>query len=163
MSTLFNLDEIFDIAIRIEENGHQFYTAALAYIENPTLTKEIAQLAAWEDGHIALMKKIKQDMSTTNNLDMGFYNPEGDAGLYIKAIADSHIFIEHSDTSKLLEKCTTPKEVLWLALQFEKDSVTYYSALKAGIKNKESAKALEEILNEELSHVAQIQKLIETL
>lgn len=162
MSTLFNAQEIFDIAIRIEENGHAFYNEALAKIDNPALKSELAQLAAWEDGHIAIMKKLKTQM-TDDSANTDFYNPEEDAALYIRSIADSHIFIANQDTATLTDKCQTPRDILDLALQFEKDSVTYYASLKEGLLNQESKEAINTILHEELAHVAHIQKIIDSL
>lgn len=163
MSNDFNAQEIFDIAIRIEENGHTFYNEAINRIDSPALVSELAQLAAWEDGHIAIMKKMKKELGAHEPAPLGFYNPEEDAALYIKSIADSHIFIENGDTVQLLDTCQTPADILKLALQFEKDSVTYYASLKEGIQNKESKAAVNKILHEELAHVAHIQKIIDSL
>ena len=51
------------------------------------------------------------------------FDPEDEMLLYLKAAADSHVFVANSDIAAMVEtQCKSPAQALALALAFEKDS-----------------------------------------
>ncbi len=161
MNNYVNAEEILQIAITIEENGHAFYITALDSISDPNIRRHIQALATWEDGHIARMQDLLQVIKSKDDDFPLFYSSEEDTSLYIRSIGDQHIFLQDGSVNGLLEKCNNVTELLEVALKFEQDSVALYSNLSGKISDEDTKAVIITIANEEKQHVEQIQKLIE--
>ncbi|OGS35681.1 MAG: hypothetical protein A2293_01700 [Elusimicrobia bacterium RIFOXYB2_FULL_49_7] len=153
MTDLFNMEEICSIGIEIERNGEQFYRKAAEQSQDATLKKLFLELSEWENQHITLFENIRTQ--TSKDKPYGHpIDPDGEEGRYLKAIADSHIFIGKPDIPALVKACPTPDAILDKAIQFEKDSVTLYSALKAHVTDALGSLDVERLIQEEVLHVA---------
>lgn len=160
MNNYVNAEEVIRIAITIEENGHAFYQGALKQIHSPAIKKQLHALAAWEDGHVAKMREMLDSVTGPADEFPLFFSPEEDTSLYIRAIADQHIFIQNDSVESLIKECKNPLDLLNVALRFENDSVKFYTSLAEKVVDPESRKAIEEIAEEEITHVNQIKKII---
>ena len=58
------------------------------------------------------------------------FDPEGEQSLYLRTMAESHVFVKNKDISGLASRCKTPAEALDLAIAFEKDSIVFYLGIK---------------------------------
>ena len=96
MEGTFNASEIYDIGIRIEENGKAFYLNAFEKTEDGDVKKLFSDLAKWEDTHIGIFQKLKSQLEGSETAEI--VDPDNEAGLYLKAIADSHIFLNVDGT-----------------------------------------------------------------
>ncbi len=162
MSQVFNAEEIFAMGVRIEENGRTFYLATARNSSNSVIKDLFTSLADWETRHVELFEKMKKDLpSDLKNVEL--YDPENSVHLYLKAAADSHIFIKNSDIEKLALSCSTPAQALELALQFEKDSVVFYSSMKEIVRDDLGREHLDKLIREELNHLGQLTRELERL
>jgi rubrerythrin len=59
----FNAEEMFDVAIRIEQNGARFYRKAAEHQSSPESQAELEKLATMEDRHESTFEKMKQQIS----------------------------------------------------------------------------------------------------
>lgn len=83
----YTAQEIAEIAVRIEENGHDFYIAAAEMTENENVKKMFLGLAQKEESHIAAFKHLLSKVE--------FEHTEFDlesSGDYLQHQADTHIF-----------------------------------------------------------------------
>lgn len=147
--------EIAKIAVRIEENGNEFYTAAAQMIDESTDIKGLFfDLAEKEILHISIFQKLADKFD-----DETFDFETEDASDYISHLAESHVFGK-PDSGKLLAKSLkTPREGLELAYKFENDSVAFYTELLKYTRS-ESKRLVQQIIDEEKDHAADIKKFL---
>jgi len=62
---LFTINEILDIAIRLEKNGEAVYRNAIDKISNPTLISLLEWMAAEESNHAKWFNDLKQKVETS--------------------------------------------------------------------------------------------------
>ena len=89
MPIVFNANEVYEIGIEIEKNGKAFYEAATEKADDPDNKEFLKSLAEWEDSHIALFKKLRDDLAGKEK-EENVFDPDNEAHLYLKAAADSH-------------------------------------------------------------------------
>lgn len=162
MAAMFNANEVYQMGVEIEKNGRAFYEAAAERAEDPAIEKLFKELSAWEDGHVMLFENLKNDLPP----DAGGFDvadPDGEMGRYLKANADSHVFVVNKDMSALVQSCGSPQETLELAIRFEKDSVALYSSMKNVVPADLGREKIERLIQEELSHVSYLQAQIDSL
>ena len=147
--------EIIDIAVRIEENGHDFYTKAAEMItENNDNKSLFLDLAEKEVMHIAIFQKLAEKFDSES-----FDFQADDASDYVNHLAESHIFGKPDSGKELALKVKTPKEALEIAFKFENDSVAFYTEL-AKFAHSDSKKLVQQIIEEEMEHAAEIKQFM---
>ncbi|MBW1895446.1 MAG: ferritin family protein [Deltaproteobacteria bacterium] len=162
MSITYNAEEIYDIGIQIETNGWAFYQAAAESAEEEDVKKLLTDLAHWEKAHIDLFKELKKqipsDLQTDPSLDL-----DQQQLLYLKAAADTHIFTKNADPVALAKTCKGPMDVLRVAMDFEKDSVVLYAAMKDLVPESLGKDNIDKLIQEEISHISMIHDWMERL
>jgi rubrerythrin len=147
--------EIVDIAVRIEENGNEFYTAAANMIPaNNDIRGLFFDLAEKEILHISIFQKLAEKFDA-ESFD---FNTE-DASEYINHLAESHIFGKPDAGKTLAKTIKTPQEGLEIAYKFENDSVAFYTELLKYTRS-DSKKLVQQIIEEEKEHAADIKKFL---
>jgi len=152
MSFGFNADEIFQIGVQIESNGQKFYETIAKNTFDPSAQKIFLDLAKWESKHIELFKKWQERLPDSAKRG-DLFDPNQELNLYLKATADSHVFIRNKDIPGLASKCKTPVEALDLAVTFEKDSVVFYTTMKKLIPEHLGKAEMDTLIDEEISHL----------
>jgi rubrerythrin len=147
--------EIVEIAVRIEENGNEFYTAAAAMISENNDTKGLfLDLAEKEIMHIAIFQKLAEKFDAES-----FDFQAEDASDYINHLAESHIFGKPDSGKELAKEIKSPKDALETAFKFENDSVAFYTELLKYSRS-DSKKLVQQIIDEEKEHAADIQRFL---
>ena len=147
--------EIIEIAVRIEENGQEFYTVAAERVkESPDIKGLFYDLAEKEIAHIATFQKLAENFEAES-----FEFNEDESSEYIGHLADTHIFGRKGVGIQLAKTVTTPKQALEFAFKFEMDSVAFYEEmLKRG--SADAKKLISRIIDEEKEHAAEIRKFM---
>eukprot|EP00767_Chilomastix_cuspidata_P006407 gnl/Chilomastix_cuspidata/6780.p1 GENE.gnl/Chilomastix_cuspidata/6780~~gnl/Chilomastix_cuspidata/6780.p1 ORF type:complete len:167 (-),score=25.93 gnl/Chilomastix_cuspidata/6780:465-965(-) len=150
----FNADEVFEMAIEIEVKGQEFYKKAAADAGNDEVKAILLDLAAMEVDHENTFKEMKKEL-TSSEKDSNVFDPENEAAAYLKALADTKVFYDKEIDTKSV------KEVMKAAITSEKDSIVFYLGIKQLVPEKKGQDRLDEIINEEMSHIRIItQKLM---
>lgn len=156
MGATFNFDEVFEMAEQIERNGATFYRKAAVAAKEPDIRTLFKNLAVMEENHLRIFGEMRaryaQDRAAIRQFD-----PDDEAALYLQTIASGRGWEGKASPLRELTGTEPLEQILWKALAAEKDSVVFYT----GMKDKVSAAdrlALEEIIREELVHVALFQK-----
>lgn len=157
MSYYMNADEIFQVGVEIETNGKAFYEAAAAAAAEPGVRALCRELAGWEAKHIELFASLRRALPATAREGQVF-DPDSEEQAYVKAAADSHVFVKNKDVAALAAGCRTGRELLDVAIGFEKDSVVFYAAMKALVPPELAAQSIDALVEEELKHVAILTK-----
>ncbi|OYD15867.1 hypothetical protein CH333_04745 [candidate division WOR-3 bacterium JGI_Cruoil_03_44_89] len=123
--SIFEASEIYQFAIRIEENGERFYHQMAQKIENANMEKVFTYLANEEVKH----KKTFEDMVSK----IEKYEPPesypGEYFSYLRAYTDNIIFSQ----AKLEEEMSKIKDAISaidFAIQRELDSILYFLEMK---------------------------------
>jgi rubrerythrin len=146
MSFVFNADEIFEMALKIEQNGEKFYRDSAARIADPEAIRLLLNLADMEVEHQRIFNTMKTTLSAAEKKAMAF-DPNNEAGLYLESLANTKVFFEKDiDTSAL-------EGIFKAALAAEKDSIAFYLGMKDLVPAGSGREKIEEIIREEMRHV----------
>jgi rubrerythrin len=152
MSFNFNADEIFQMGAQIEANGQTFYEAVAKSTPDPSAKKIFLDLGRWESEHIKLFTKLRQRLPASASQD-DLFDPNQELHLYLKAAADSHVFIKNKDIPELAARCKTSIQALDLAVSFEKDSIVFYTTMKKLVPEHLGKSEIDTLIDEEISHI----------
>ena len=162
MAIVFNADEIFEMAIRIENNGAAFYRKAASLQSDTKNQKFLEGLANMEDQH----QKIFTEMRTTltqKDKDPKVFDPYDEVSQYLTAMADTMGGEGSPSVADSLTGDETLEEILRIAVGLEKDSILFYLGIKDLIPSQSGQDRIDEVIREERRHVAQLSNLLEKL
>ena len=162
MAITFNADEIYNIAEQIERNGQQFYNDSAQRVSEPVAKQVLGDLAKMEAGHLKFFQALHAKLSEQAREEIT-WDPDGQAGLYLKAAADSHVFKTNADPTSLLKNNSDAREILELALQFEKDSVIYFLGVADVVPEHLGKADVLELAQQERNHIVLIQNTLSKL
>lgn len=158
MSIRFNADEIFSIAIKIEENGAAFYRRAAELHSGKQFARTLESLAEMEDGHKRTFEEMKEKLSEVERAEKVF-DPLGETALYLGAMGDYHGGEGSLGAREKLTGRESITEIIDIALDLEKKSILYYVGLKDLVPADLGADKIDLIINEEKKHVVQLSQL----
>ncbi len=147
---MFSLEEIVDLGIKIEKNGEKFYRGAQNQVALEELRMLLGRLADDEVKHMDFFTRKKEALKSKPE------DPELEAlsSTILQGILGDQAFsLREANPADL----KTIDDVLSLAIEFEKDTVLFYEMLTALAARDDTFKGLQEIIEEENSHVAALQ------
>lgn len=144
-------DDVFSMAVRIEENGRAFYAGAAERTDDRLIGKLFDDLALMEEGHVKQFRALRSSVSSFFPAD-GVWDPEGLAESYLAAAADTHVFTVQAATDRL-KTVNTQDQALDMALQFEKDSVAFFLGMKEILPDKNSKGEIDKLIRAEMEHI----------
>lgn len=148
----FNAREIFDIGVGIEANGKAFYEAAAKKTAETATRDFFLELAAWEAQHITLFSDLRDALPKSAG-NVPVFDPNDEAAIYLQATADSHVFVKNKDMVGLVAGCTTPVDIIDVAMTFEKDSVVFYTTMKKVVAKNLGQDKVDRLIDEEIKHI----------
>ena len=156
MSYDFNADEILEMAEQIERNGANFYRASAEGVEDPASRGMLQDLAAMEDEHEKTFAGMRADLTETEKAPTTF-DPENEAVLYLRALADSRVFVARQipsiESMKGRPDQEIMEEILKYAIGAEKESIVFYLGMKDAVPESLGKGRLDKIIKEEMSHI----------
>jgi rubrerythrin len=150
---MFTLNDIVNLAIRIEKNGEQTYRKAQKEVSNPSLASTLKWLAEDEVEHEKWFTRLREKAATVAEdprlEEMGKAILEG-------VLGDQSFSIKDADFSKIKDV----NSLLELSVEFEKDTILFYEMLGTFIDDKETLNQLDKIIEEEKSHVQLLEEFL---
>lgn len=138
---LLNISEVYQIAIKIEENGMKFYSDWAKKVEDKKLKDIFSALSYAEVEHKKTFEKMLKEIE--NYQPQEIYPEE--YFQYLRAYADDLVFkIQKMEINSIVD-------ALNFAIEREKDSILYYQEVK-NILPQTQHKEIEKIINEERKH-----------
>lgn len=160
MTIPFNADEVFEMAEQIERNGSKFYRAAASKFS--ALRKLLTSLADMEDQHEKTFAAMRTQLSAEET-ETPVFDPDGEAQMYLRVMADGHVFDLRTDPGDRLEGIKTPRNLLKMAMCAERDSIAFYVGLRESVPAKAGKDKVEAIIREEMGHITTLNEKLETL
>ena len=155
MSYDFNVDEIFEMAIRIEQNGAKFYRKASKNQSDKLNREMLEKLAVMEDHHKLTFETLKKTLSDAEKIETVF-DPNNESSQYLAAMVDSHGGEGSPDAADALTGEESIKEIINIAINLEKESILFYIGLKDFVPPKYGQDKIDKIINEERRHIIQL-------
>ena len=156
MSYDFNADEILEMAEQIERNGATFYRASADAVKDPGSREMLSDLAAMEDQHEEVFAAMRADLTEQEKASATF-DPQNEAVLYLRALADSRVFVAKQIPTIESMAGRPDKEIMEEILKFaigaEKESIVFYLGMKDAVPENLGKGRLDNIIKEEMSHI----------
>ncbi len=154
MTQMFNAGEVFEMAVKMEQNGAAFYRQAADKVKNQEHKKLLLSLADMEVDHEKTFQGLRRDLGADNP---DYFDPSGDAAAYLKAIVDTEVFFKRDIDFSSMESIYTE------AIMAEKDSIVFYVGIKAMVPDEGGKKKIEAIIREEMGHIRMLSELLAEL
>jgi rubrerythrin len=156
MSTYFSVDDVFRMGIDIECNGQDFYHCAAAKATDPRTKALFNELIKQEKKHEALFERLLAHLPVlpVHTSDFG---PHGESDMYLKALADTHVFnASADDIERMVAKCKTVEDVIDLAVRFEKESILFFLWVKDHTRPEWGRDKIDQLIQEEQGHIVRL-------
>jgi rubrerythrin len=142
----FNADDIFEMAEQMERNGIKFYKTAAESVSDDEAKGLLLEFADMEKEHEKIFSEMRKELSLDEKQSTVF-DPQGEAALYLRALADTRVFFDKKiDVSSL-------ENILKDAIQAEKDSIVFYLGMKEAVPESLGKSRLDHIIKEEMGHI----------
>ncbi len=151
----FNAAEVFEMAVKIEENGAAFYRKAASLQNNDEDIKFLEALAKMEDRHKATFEEMMKELSDAEKKQTVF-DADEELSLYLKAMVDAHGGEGDPEAAEALTASDTMERIVSTAIGLEKESILFYIGLKDLVPPKLGREKIDGIIKEETQHVAQL-------
>ncbi len=153
---MFTLNDLIDIAVKMEKNGEALYLASRQKTQSPQLKSLLQWMANEEAEHGTWFADKKGTWtSDTSETDLETMLPDvikemmGDKTLSLDEVDFSQI----RSTASLLETFVT----------FERDTILFYEFLQAFIQDAAALEGLKKIIEQEKKHVAELKDMIQSI
>ena len=147
MGSQFEASDIFEIAMRIEENGSNFYRYAVQIAKEEEAKEMFNWLAGQEDNH----KIIFRDMLSKIEIKNPPESYPGEYGTYLHDYADNNLIFKKEVMDAEMARITDTLSAIDFAIRRELDSILYYHEIK-GFIAKDQHESINKIINEERKH-----------
>jgi len=162
MAVAFNADEVLEMAEQIERNAAKFYREAGAKTTDPQVKNMFLRLAGMEDGHLRTFQQMRKTLSDQEKGGTTF-DPEGEASLYLQAMADDRGFEGMKGRNIKLTGKESTRELLEIAIHAERNSILYYVGLKEMVPTETGREKVQAIISEEVRHAADLRRQLAAL
>ena len=157
----FSKNEIIEMAVKIEKQGFAFYDRALQRNDLSNNAKKLLQtLRDEEKVHEQTFLNLREKI---DNFDLRSDINWDEAKLYIQSMVDTHLFNQPEKAIQLAASARDMKDLVSNAIQFEKDTLLFFYFINKFVTKEKSKKAIENIIDEEVSHVVKLKKIQDTL
>lgn len=149
---VFNIKEIFDLAIKMEQTGINYYSEAVKHVEDEEAKKLLTKLADMEDKHKDLFGKMQKQLADDPEFDTK-NDPDDESLAYLDTLVRGKVFDAPQDPQKIFKKGVDRNAIIKQAMQLEKDSIVYYFGLASAVPAEYGQTLVKKIIDEEKKHV----------
>ena len=141
------------MAVQLEKNGEQIYLDAVDQTNDPGLKQLLEWMAGEERQHAKWFSELNNSIIDDENDEILKDLSDALISDFIKGQAFS---LKEIDFSII----TQPNELIQTFIEFEKDTILFYTILIPFIKNDHTIKKLNQIITEEETHIQKLTELI---
>ena len=151
---MFTLNDLFDIAVKMEENAKAVYCRAMENTSNRQLSELLNWMANEESSHSNWFLKQKQELSQDSD-DLEVMLPD----VLSEMMGENSLSLDEVDFSAI----DTPEQLLKTFIMFENDTILFYEFLETFIESETTKKGLQNIIQEEMAHIDKLNLMIQSL
>jgi len=148
MTAVFSASDVVQFAVRIEENGADFYRSAVQVADDKNARALFSRLAADEDTHRRTFQTILTEIEAVHAPPESF---QGEYEAYLHSYVDNNVVFNKAALDKELAGVNDTGSALEFAIRRELDSIAFYNEVKLIIPERQQA-IVDKIIAEERSH-----------
>ena len=150
---MFSVNEILDMAIKLEENGEAVYRDAINKVSSPELIKLLEWIVDEEIKHANWFAEMKLKLGQKS---VNPFMEKMSRELFNDLLGDKSFSLKDIDFSSVKEI----EDLIAIFIEFEQDSVRFYEVLETFIGDSISLESLKKIIDEENCHIKRLQELM---
>ncbi len=152
---IFNANDIFKIAVRIEENGERAYRLFAKKFNDEHLSEVFITLADEEVNHREYFSSLAEKTSHLQHEVAESFN--GEYMDYFRDYVEGKVFTSGTLVSAL-DSITIPIEAIEFGIARELDSILYYQEIRSLVPERQRA-MVDTIIAEERRHFVKLQNM----
>ncbi|MCA1786029.1 MAG: ferritin family protein [Desulfobacteraceae bacterium] len=153
---MFTVNDLIDIAAKMEKNGEAVYLASQKKVQNKTLTSLLQWMADEEAAHRDWFLDQKDEWCpASEQTDLETMLPD----VIREMMGDKTLSLDEVDFSKI----RSASALLETFIEFENDTLFFYAFLKAFIQDPQTLAGLEKIIQEEKNHVEKLEEMVQAI
>lgn len=157
MSNRYNVAEITQMAMNMEEKGLAYYERAAAAAPNDKAKSIFLILAEQEKKHIDLFTELHRVMSEIQQINDSYLLDE-QVSAYLKSIVDNTVFKDSNVAN--LKQVFSVKDAIHEGIQAEKNAILFYTELLKHAGDDSAANTIKLIIDEEKTHLVDLNNLL---
>lgn len=158
MAGIFKVNEVVSIAVEIEKRGEAFYKDMAEKAKDEKVKGILSFLAGEEVKH---QQYFSDMLSRLDSMQIPAGSDEAEYWAYVNDLIDSHFLFNDHWNEKVISWVSTDREVIHLAMGFEKDSILFFMEMKGLVPSGE-VKTIEACIEEERRHLRQLAGVLKT-
>lgn len=148
-------DELIEIAMRLEESGEAFYTAAATRATTPGVKALFDDLAVQERLHRRAFQQMGRDV-----VEVALSAEQWDEfQAYTNALLQQSFFAKPENALNQAARAEDERSALQAALDFEKEAMLFFHELKDVVKGA-AQQTVERIVQEERQHIQRLSRML---
>ena len=149
---MFTLDDLFDIATKIEKNGESVYKNAIGKIKDHDLKSMLKWMANEEASHARWFSDKKNSLHLEiEEIRLKKMVPQ----VFQEMMGDNTLGLEEIDFSEI----KTVSHLLDTFIGFENDTIMFYELLETFINEEKTLDGLKNIILEEKNHIQKLESM----
>lgn len=153
---MFTMDDLFDIAIKMEKNGEAVYVDSLGRISRSDLKSLLQWMADEEASHRQWFKEQKNSLSLEiDEADLKKMVPD----VLHEMMGEHTLSLDDVDFGKMQHIA----QLLHTFIGFEEDTIMFYEMLALFIEDDTVLTGLNAIIREEKQHVRKLNEMMDAL
>lgn len=153
---MFTLNDLIDIAVKMEKNGEAVYLKSMQKVAAEELRSLLRWMAEEEADHRQWFRDRKDKWrSDSGETDLQVMLPD----ILKEMMGEKSLSLDDVDFSRI-RSATTMLETF---IEFETDTILFYEFLEAFIEDGQAEQGLIRIIREENRHVAKLREMIQAI
>lgn len=143
---MFTMDDLLEIAVKMEKNGETVYINSAKKLCDPELVKMVEWMAGEEASHAKWFARLKNSLEIEiNEADLKAMVPK----ILQDMMGENTLSLEDINFSNM----SSIDELLRTFIGFEQDTIAFYEVLEMFIDDETVLKGLKQIIQEEKNHI----------
>lgn len=156
MAHFFHANEIAKMAVTIEQKGQKFYQQAARSAKTSSVKELFVYLAEEESKHEAIFTALMESLGT---VELPAWSSQEEYAQYIDALIESHTLFVGEGPEKLVADAADEREVIRLAMSFEKDTVLFFMEMENLVPDADKP-AVHQCVEEERLHIRRLAEML---
>ena len=143
---MFTMDDLLEIAVKMEKNGETVYINSAKKLCEPELVKMVEWMASEEASHAKWFTRLKNSLELEiNEADLKAMVPKTLQDM----MGENTLSLDEINFSNM----SSIDELLQTFIGFEQDTIAFYEVLEMFIDDETVLKGLKQIIQEEKNHI----------
>lgn len=153
---MFTINDILELAIRLEKNGEKVYRDAIEHVDNEVFKNLLVWTVEEEERHAKWFTTLK------NRIEKGEDHhilSEMSRSLIDDFVGDQSFSLKDVDFANV----QTLEDLVKVFIEFENDTILFYDMLKSFISDDDTIESINQIIGEEKDHIEKFKALLPTI